>query len=59
MVTAEDDNYSLVSVEKLEHLATGPKIIQIFPSGGHGTYLLQDRPELKTMIVDFVRKAGR
>lgn len=58
LVAAEDDNYSLVSVRKLESLAKGSKDVRVFPEGGHGTYLLESRPELPEMIVDFVRSAA-
>jgi pimeloyl-ACP methyl ester carboxylesterase len=59
MVAAEDDNYSLVSVRKLESLADSSKVVHVFPEGGHGTYLLESHPELRGMIVDFVRAAAR
>jgi alpha-beta hydrolase superfamily lysophospholipase len=59
MIAAEDDNYSLVSVKKLEHLASGPKVVKVFPAGGHGTYLLETQPELSAMIVGFIRREGR
>jgi dienelactone hydrolase len=59
LTAAEDDNYSLVSVRKLEPLAAGIKLVQVFPEGGHGTYLLESRPELRAMILDFARAAAR
>lgn len=59
MAAAEDDNYSLVSVRKLESLATGATTVQIFPKGGHGTYLLESQPELRGMILEFARAAAR
>jgi pimeloyl-ACP methyl ester carboxylesterase len=59
MVAAEDDNYSLVSVRKLEAQAKGAKVVHVFPEGGHGTYLLESQPELRGMIVDFARAAAR
>jgi pimeloyl-ACP methyl ester carboxylesterase len=50
---AEDDNYSAISLRDVSSLAAGPKIVDVYPVGGHGMYLLGNAPGLTTNIVSF------
>lgn len=59
VAAAEDDNYSLVSVRKIEQSVCGGIVTQVFSEGGHGTYLLESQPEFREMIINFVRGRAR
>lgn len=53
LVAAEDDNYSAVSARTLRNL-NGASELVVYPTGGHGTFLFESRPELTSRILDFV-----
>jgi dienelactone hydrolase len=54
LVAAEDDNYSLVTVRSLSHIARAPVDTLIYPEGGHGTYLLRAALDLSERIIKFL-----
>jgi len=53
LVAAEDDDYSAKGVGTLAELLFDPAL-QIYPSGGHGTHLFGTRPEVRTLIADWL-----
>jgi alpha-beta hydrolase superfamily lysophospholipase len=53
LVAAEDDAYSAQSVTTLAELLYDPELV-VYPSGGHGTHLFGSRPEVLTLIGDWL-----
>jgi alpha-beta hydrolase superfamily lysophospholipase len=58
LVAAEDDNYSALSVGALTEINTVAETV-VYPTGGHGTYLLESRPELTDRIFAFIQRLRR
>ncbi|MBI5059196.1 alpha/beta fold hydrolase [candidate division KSB1 bacterium] len=58
LVAAEDDNYSALTVATLQNLNPGSEAV-VYPTGGHGTYLLESRPELTSRVLQFVESVSR
>jgi lysophospholipase len=56
-VSAKDDGDNAEENQKLFNLTPAgvEKKIQIYPTGGHGTDILDNQPELKNLIIDFLR----
>lgn len=54
IVASEDDNYSSVTVQKLESVTAAKKQIEIYQDGGHGTYLFESHPEAMDKIVKYL-----
>ena len=57
MSAASDDPYSKKSVEALTPLGLSEKTNRLFESGGHGTKLLEARPELADDILRWLQEA--
>ncbi|MFH1759122.1 MAG: alpha/beta fold hydrolase [Patescibacteria group bacterium] len=54
LAAAEDDGYSAESVRKLKEITPAQATTKIYPSGGHGTDLLETQPELPQELVNFL-----
>jgi alpha-beta hydrolase superfamily lysophospholipase len=57
-VSAEDDGNNAKQNQKLFDLTPAgiEKKIKIYQTGGHGTDILENQPELKNLIIDFIRR---
>jgi len=56
-VSAQDDNGNAQENQKLDELVPAgvENKKQIYPSGGHGTDILKNQPELKNLIYEFIK----
>ncbi|MBN1386418.1 alpha/beta fold hydrolase [Candidatus Woesearchaeota archaeon] len=58
IITSSEDTYSAESSKELYGLATDPKKLEIYSDIGHGTTMLEKRPELMQEIKAWIEKGG-
>ncbi|MDP8254825.1 MAG: alpha/beta fold hydrolase [Candidatus Alcyoniella australis] len=56
LAAAQDDEYSARTVQRLKESAQVDAELLLYPAGGHGTRLLQNRPELFARLVEFITR---
>jgi len=56
LAAAEDDEYSAETVGTLNDGARVTTTLKLYPTGGHGTTLMSNRPELAADVIKFLQK---
>lgn len=56
IVASQEDNYAASSSEKLHDLAIGESRLEIYQDAGHGTFMLENQPELGREIIDWLQE---
>mgnify|MGYP001612682334 CR=1 FL=1 len=59
-ISAKDDDANAEENQKLYDLTPAgvEKKIQIYETGGHGTDILENQPDLENLIIEFLQKNG-
>jgi dienelactone hydrolase len=55
IVASQEDTYAADSSEKLNELALGESKLEMYQDAGHGTFMLENQPELRGGIIDWLR----
>lgn len=58
-IAAEDDSYSAVACRRLSELPNQTMSVRLYREGGHGTYLLENNPEIAGLIIQFAISVSR
>jgi hypothetical protein len=56
LAASEEDQDSFATAQALNEAATGDKLFQPLVSAGHGTALLNNRPDLADLMIDWLRR---
>ena len=56
LAASEEDQESFATAQALNDAATGDKLFQPLVSAGHGTALLNNRPDLVDLMIDWLRR---
>ena len=56
IAASQEDTYSANSSEKLHELAIGESRLDMYQDAGHGTFMLENQPELGGEIIDWLQE---
>lgn len=56
LAVSEEDSDSFSTAQALEAVATGDKLFQPFEQAGHGIAILNNRPDLGSLIIDWLQR---